>query len=78
MKLLTLLLTLSSGETDRITMPAWECRQMQATMEQAWASNAVVARDDGITVTSADCVKPEWADLITIPSNGDCDMGEEA
>ena len=78
MKLLTLLLTLATGETDRATIPAWECRSIQASHEQAATVGGHTERDDGVRVVAVECVLPTFHDLITLPSTGDCELTEEA
>ena len=74
MTYLTLVLSLVSGQPERITMPAWECHAASATMHQAWSVGGRVDRDDGAVVINAKCETPTMVDLISMPSEGICDM----
>ena len=73
-KLLTLILGLSGGATERITLPAWECHAAAAEMQRAWIVGGRVERDDGLQVITAECVMPTFADTLTLSSNGDCEV----
>jgi len=76
MKLLTLILYLATGDQSRVTMPAWECHAATAEMEHAWSIGGHVDRDDGVRVIKVQCVTPVWLDLITLPSDGNCEDEE--
>jgi len=72
-KLLTLILYLATGDESRVTMPEWECHAATAEMEHAWMVGGHVDRDDGVRVIRVQCVTPGWLDLITLPSDGNCE-----
>lgn len=78
MKLLTLILYLATGDQSRVTMPAWECHAATAEMEHAWMIGGHVDQDDGVRVVAVKCVAPTWHDTLTLSSNGNCDMEDEA
>ncbi len=73
MKMLVLVLLLASGETDRNTLPAWECRAIEAEYEKALAHGGGMSRDDGVKVLEMRCETPSFIDLLQLSSNGDCE-----
>lgn len=74
MKYLTLILMLSNGEIGRDPMPAWECHSIAAQMHQAWDQRKLVDRSDGVVVIGAECVHPTILEVMSIPSEGPCEM----
>ena len=76
MKYLILVLTLATGETPRIPMPAWECRAIQAEHEHANSIGGYTERDDGVRVVGMECVTPLLVDMLQEGSVGPCEEGE--
>ena len=73
MKLLTLILLLSTGETDRHVTPAWECRAFEMIHEQTLAVGGSMTRDDGAKVLEVRCEWPNFVDLLSLTSEGPCE-----
>jgi hypothetical protein len=73
MKLLTLILLLSTGETDRHVTPAWECRAVEMEYERALAVGGYMSRDDGTKVLEIRCEAPSFVDLLSLSSDGPCE-----